>query len=110
MKRALQARVLRLDSLKSLDALAQAHDRLEVFYVVGDRPDAPAIPGWSGETGWIDQEKIRRLAFPPAPDTAIWICGVDEMYKSLAGSRMKPLTPESALTALGYSDEMVWRS
>ena len=32
------------------------------------------------------------------------------MYESLAGSRMKPLTPDSILSKLGYTDEMVWRS
>ena len=48
--------------------------------------------GWSGEVGWIDAEKVSRLAFPPAEGTAIWVCGVDDMYVALAGSRLKPLS------------------
>ena len=65
-----------------------------------------------GETGWIDEEKVFRLAFPPAADgsSVVWVCGVDDMYTSLAGSRMKPLTDDSALKRRGYSDASVWRS
>ena len=96
---------------KELDALAQAHpDRFSVHYVVGRSADEGAVAGWEGETGWIDEEKVKRLAFPPAPDTAVWICGVDDMYKSLAGSRLKAMTPDSTLAKLGYDESMVWRS
>ena len=97
-----------------LDALQRAHpQRLAVTYVVGEEEDddrAVANDGWEGETGWIDEEKVRRLAFAPAAGSVIWVCGVDAMYESLAGSRMKPLTPDSILSKLGYTDEMVWRS
>ena len=53
---------------------------------------------------------MRRLAFPPSPGTVVWVCGVDAMYVDLAGSRMKPLAPDSVLGRLGYTEEMVWRS
>ena len=101
--------------LKSeLDRLAAAHsDRFEVIYVVGESEDddrAVENEGWSGEVGWIDAEKVSRLAFPPAEGTAIWVCGVDDMYVALAGSRLKPLAPDSVLAKLGYSEDMVWRS
>jgi len=93
-----------------LDEWARVHaDRFKVTYVVGDAADHKE-DNWDGETGWIDQDKIRRLAYLPAKDTVVWLCGVDAMYDSLAGSRMKPLTEASALHNLGYSDEMVWRS
>ena len=96
---------------KELDALALQHpDRLQVHYVVGRSADQGPVPGWEGETGWIDEDKIKRLAFPPAADTAVWLCGVDAMYTSLAGSRLKPLAPDSVLARLGYSEDMVWRS
>ena len=99
---------------KELDRLASTYsDRFEVFYVVG-REDfdesARDSHGWEGEVGWIDEEKIKRLAFPPAAGTIAWVCGVDDMYASLAGSRMEPLAPGSALHNLGYTEEMVWRS
>ena len=87
--------------------------RLKVTYIVGEDEDddrAVANDGWEGETGWIDEEKIRRLAFPPAPGTVVWVCGVDDFYVALAGSRMKPLTEDSVLRKLGYTEEMVWRS
>jgi len=97
-----------------LDALAKAHaDRFTVTYVVGETEDddrAVENDGWEGETGWIDAEKVKRLAFPPAAGTVVWVCGVDDMYTSLAGSRLKPLAPDSALAQLGYAAEMVWRS
>jgi cytochrome-b5 reductase len=96
---------------KELDALALQHpDRLQVHYVVGRSADEAAVPGWEGEAGWIDEDKLKRLAFPPAADTAVWLCGLDEMYKSLAGSRLKALAPGSVLARLGYSEDMVWRS
>ena len=98
----------------TLDELARAHaDRFEVVYVVGeDAHDDRAIDnfGWEGETGWIDLEKVKRLAFPPAEGSVVWVCGMDAFYNDLAGSRMKPLAPGSALHELGYTDAMVWRS
>lgn len=93
-----------------LDALAAKYsDRFKVTYVVGGSTDE-TVPGWTGETGWIDEDKVKRLGFPPDDGTVVWICGVDAMYDSLAGSRMKPLTAGSALQNLGYNDGMVWRS
>ena len=98
-----------------LDALAAAHpDRLEITYVVGaSADDSSAGPDWSTgnrEHGWIDAAKIGRLAFPPADGTVVWVCGQPGMYDDLAGSRMKPLTADSVLAKLGYTDDMVWRS
>ena len=99
---------------KELDALALQHpDRLEVHYVVGSSADDGQYRnayGWEGETGFIDEDKLKRLAFPPAADTVLWLCGVDDMYKSLAGSRLKALAAGSVLARLGYSEDMVWRS
>lgn len=99
---------------EELDAYAAAFpDRFEVHYVVGREEwddSARDSHGWEGEVGWVDEEKLGRLAFPPSPTTAIWVCGLDAMYVSLAGSRMKPLAPGSALHKLGYTPEMVWRS
>jgi len=96
-----------------IDALAATHpDRFTVHYVVGKTAtDQSALDaGWTGEVGWIDEEKIKRLAYPPADDTVVWICGQPEMYTDLAGSRLKPITVGSSLHNLGYTDQMVWRS
>jgi len=94
-----------------LDAMAAEHpNRLQITYVLGSSAEASTLEGWSGETGWIDEDKIRRRGFPPSNDTVVWVCGVDAMYASLAGSRMKPLQEGSVLHKLGYSEAMVWRS
>lgn len=101
--------------LKSvIDAFAAKYaDRFQVTYIVGKTADdtsAKQNDGWTGETGWIDEDKVRRLAFPPGEGTAVWVCGLDEMYNSLAGSRAAKLKPDSALVKLGYTEDMVWRS
>ena len=46
----------------------------------------------------------------PAEGSVVWVCGMDAFYNDLAGSRMKPLAPGTALHELGYTDAMVWRS
>lgn len=94
-----------------LDQFAASHpERFQVTYVVGNTADDKSAPGWTGEMGWIDEEKVKRLAFPPSQDTVIWVCGLDDMYKSLAGSRAAALKPGSALHNLGYTEDMIWRS
>jgi cytochrome-b5 reductase len=98
---------------EDLDQFAKDYpDRFKVTYVVGSKADdkSAAQKGWTGEMGWIDEEKVQRLAYPSSEDTAIWICGLEDMYKSLAGSRMLPLKEGSALVNLGYKKDMVWRS
>lgn len=96
-----------------LDGLAAKYgDRFQVHYIVGTSPDDTSAKGagWTGEVGWIDEEKVQRLAFPPDPSTVVWVCGVDDMYKSLAGGRAGKLKQESILARLGYTEDMIWRS
>eukprot|EP00593_Proboscia_inermis_P002881 CAMPEP_0171297658 /NCGR_PEP_ID=MMETSP0816-20121228/6407_1 /TAXON_ID=420281 /ORGANISM="Proboscia inermis, Strain CCAP1064/1" /LENGTH=144 /DNA_ID=CAMNT_0011772091 /DNA_START=89 /DNA_END=526 /DNA_ORIENTATION=- len=99
-----------------LDDMVERHrDRLEVYYVLGqeeaDETNARAKEAnFIHEIGWINEEKIRRLAFPVGEGSIVWVCGVDAMYDSLAGSRAKPLSEGSALHNLGYRDDSVWRS
>jgi len=98
---------------KELDALMEKHpNRFVVHYVIGEEKDDGRHSSMYKETGWIDEDKIRRLGFPPSDmnSSIVWICGVDKMYESLAGSRMKSLTEGSALHNLGFTTEMVWRS
>mmetsp|Transcript_8194 Transcript_8194/g.9538 ORF Transcript_8194/g.9538 Transcript_8194/m.9538 type:complete len:344 (-) Transcript_8194:146-1177(-) len=101
---------------KELDELAKIYpNRFTVTYIVGD--DAHDTRQYANSmydvvTGWIDSEKIQQLGFPPTTGNSsiVWVCGVDAMYTSLAGSRMKSLTEDSILYKLGYRDETVWRS
>jgi len=99
---------------RELDQMVAEHsERFQVIYVVGRSADdrsAAEDHGWAGEMGWIDEDKLRRLAFPPSEDTVVWVCGTDAMYVSLAGSRGAPLKKGSALSNLGYTRDMVWRS
>jgi len=95
---------------KELDALVDENpDRFTVYYIIGEDEDDARHSGYF--TGWIDEEKIRRLGFPSSDaNSIVWVCGVDDMYKSLAGSRMKTLAEGSALHNLGFTNESVWRS
>ena len=62
------------------------------------------------QVGWIDEAKLKRLAFPAGDGSQLWACGPPAFYASIAGSRSDPLTPGSALHNLGYTDDTVWRS
>ena len=70
---------------EELDSLAKSSSNLTVHHVLGAATDAPKPEGWSGEVGWIDEEKIKRLCFPPAADTLVFVCGLPAMYESLCG-------------------------
>mmetsp|Transcript_7128 Transcript_7128/g.15586 ORF Transcript_7128/g.15586 Transcript_7128/m.15586 type:complete len:275 (+) Transcript_7128:2-826(+) len=66
---------------------AKTSGRLKIVHVVGNKPDDPAPPGWEStatyvaETGWIDEAKIQKYAFPPSEDTLFFVCGLPPMYK-----------------------------
>ena len=93
---------------KEIDAMAASSGgRLKVTYVVGKT--ANDTSGQGGEHGWIDAEKLKRLAFPPSSDSQMWICGTPGFYNSMAGSRMDPLESDSILAKLGYTQDMILR-
>uniref|UniRef100_A0A7S2JA51 NADH-cytochrome b5 reductase n=1 Tax=Haptolina brevifila TaxID=156173 RepID=A0A7S2JA51_9EUKA len=100
---------------EELDKWAKAHpDRLKLVHVVGNKPDDPAPPGWvttptyTAETGWIDEAKIKKYCFPPAPDTLLFVCGLPIMYKLLCGPRNEPeLGDGTVLKNLGYTTQMI---
>jgi len=100
---------------EELDKWAAAHpDRLKIVHVVGTSPDAPAPAGWestatyTAETGWIDEAKIQKYAFPPSEDTMVFVCGLPPMYEALCGPRNeKELKEGSTLLKLGYTQDMV---
>ena len=83
-----------------LDALAAtAGERLTVVHTLsGEEKEG-------FENGWIDQEKIERLAPPPAEDGShkVFVCGLPAMYEALCGARGEPLADGSVLAALGHS-------
>mmetsp|Transcript_2077 Transcript_2077/g.6943 ORF Transcript_2077/g.6943 Transcript_2077/m.6943 type:complete len:291 (+) Transcript_2077:74-946(+) len=88
--------------------------RLKIVHVVGNQPDDPAPPGWAdtptytAETGWVDEAKLKKHAFPPAEDTLVFVCGLPGMYAALCGPRNeKELKDGSTLQKLGYTADMV---
>lgn len=68
----------------------------------------PLLSPVHAELGWIDEEKIRRYAFPPSSDTRVFVCGLPGVYLKLCGPRNDPSVLEgSALHSLGYTADMV---
>jgi hypothetical protein len=68
-------------------------DRFKLVLVVGESSDNTPVQGWDNadarddgstsvirESGWVDADKIERHCFPPAADTAVFVCGVPGMY------------------------------
>lgn len=92
---------------------ASSNGRLAVTFVVGSCSNTKTNKERTGtmEKGWIDEEKVKRLAFSSLdPHSIVWICGTPSFYTAMAGSRFDPLTLDSVLFRLGYTDEQVWRS
>ena len=98
-----------------LDAWAAQHpERLKIVHVVGTTADAAPPAGWEStptyvaETGWIDQAKIKKYAFPPGEETLVFVCGLPGMYDALCGPRTEAeLTEGTALAELGYTATQV---
>ena len=101
--------------LAELEAWAKAHPkRLRLVHVVGNAPDEPRPAGWedtdtyTAETGWVDEAKIAKYAFPPSDDTLVFVCGLPPMYAALCGPRGEKELPDGCvLQKLGYSAAMV---
>eukprot|EP01065_Artemidia_motanka_P034333 TRINITY_DN4165_c0_g3_i3.p1 TRINITY_DN4165_c0_g3~~TRINITY_DN4165_c0_g3_i3.p1 ORF type:complete len:280 (+),score=91.18 TRINITY_DN4165_c0_g3_i3:228-1067(+) len=94
---------------KELDDLVErTSGRVKVVYVVGSGGKTDPIPGWSGEVGWVDEEKVKKYCHPPSDDTMVMVCGLPALYKSMCGPREDPEVAEgTALHKLGYTKEMV---
>jgi NAD(P)H-flavin reductase len=91
-------------------------DRFTFINVVGSSPDDKPI-GWDrvpenanyvAETGWIDEEKVKKYCFPPSADTSVFICGLPVLYTTMCGPRSeKEVAAGTVLSKLGYTSEMV---
>ena len=69
-------------------------DRFEVHYTLDKAED-----GWSGFTGFIDEEMIRNTMPEPSDDTLILLCGPPKMNSEA----VKP-----ALESIGYSPDSIF--
>lgn len=98
-----------------LDAMAtKAAGRLKIVHVVGETPDAAPPAGWestatyTAEAGWIDEAKIKKHLFPPAEDTAVFVCGLPVQYDAWCGPRTEAeLAEGTVLHKLGYTSATV---
>jgi cytochrome-b5 reductase len=100
--------------------------RLKVVYCIGSRwanvhlgaktkeeyvpppepEDFSSLPG--AELGWVNEDKLRRHAFPPVADTRVFVCGLPGVYDKLCGPRLsRSLEANSALDNLGYDATLV---
>jgi len=62
------------------------------------------------ELGWIDADKVRRLAASTPKDEshAVFVCGLPSVYVALVGPRSDPIvSTDSQLYKLGYRDHQV---
>ena len=70
--------------------------------------DFENLAPFDAETGWINQEKIKKYAFPPANDTRVFVCGLPSVYDAICGSSQeKDLKEGSYLFNLNYDSNMV---
>ena len=100
---------------EELDAYAKRlPNRFKLVYILGETADATPPEGWestdafTAESGWIDEAKVQKYAFPPAADTMVFVCGVPGFYATACGPRNeKELAEGTILQKLGYSEEMV---
>ena len=74
----------------------------------------PKLPdGWEGlhedrrELGWVNEEVIRKHAYPPSESTKVFVCGLPGVYEKLCGPRGTPLQEGTALHRCGYTDDMI---
>jgi len=108
------------------DWQARYEDMFSVLFCVGSRwanvhmgvktkdYQPPPIPEGFGsiansaELGWVNEDKIRRHAFPPAENTRVVVCGLPGVYDKICGPRSEThLGQCSVLRSLGYEDHMV---
>lgn len=86
---------------KELDELSAAHKRMNVFYTINaPRPntDDKLPENWRGGVGFVSQEMITKHLPAPSDDTIILLCGPKPMIDVMKGH----------LSALGYTDDMIW--
>ena len=56
----------------------------------------------------MNEDKIRRYAFPPSDDSIVVVCGLPGVYEKPCGPRSdEEIRVGSALSILGYTKDMV---
>ncbi|KAJ7527962.1 hypothetical protein O6H91_16G078500 [Diphasiastrum complanatum] len=90
-----------------IDALAESHPNLKVFYIV-DKP----TDGWRGGSGYITKDLIVKGMPAPADDILILVCGPPGMMKHISGDKA-PDRSQGELSGLlkeaGYKADQVYK-
>jgi len=91
-------------------------NRFKLVNIVGTSPDdkpagwdvVPPEANYVAETGWIDEEKVKKYCYPPSEDTSVFICGLPVLYSAMCGPRSeKEVAAGTILQKLGYTSSMV---
>ncbi|ETO16250.1 hypothetical protein RFI_21107 [Reticulomyxa filosa] len=88
-----------------LDALSEQYPhRLRVFYTVDS-----SHRGWSGFTGFVTEDMIKKTMPPPGKHTKIFVCGPPGFMKNISGDKKSPKEQGELvgyLKKMGYTPEM----
>ena len=88
-------------------AVEMSAGRIKVVHVLSDKTNNP-IPGWDGEVGRVDEEKVKKYCFPAAEDVLTFVCGVPQLYDVMCGPRTElEVKQGSVLANLGYTKMMI---
>lgn len=91
-----------------LDLLARKHDNFKVYYTI----DRKTTNSWSGETGFVNADMIKKYLPPPSDDNMIFVCGPDPMLKSISGEKGPNFTQGEVggvLKSLNYTKDQVYK-
>ena len=65
-----------------LEQLQARRDGLEVVHTL----TRAQPPGWTGRSGRVNRELLYEVAFPPADDPAVYVCGPTSFVEAVAGT------------------------
>jgi len=89
------------------ELVAQSKGRVKLVHVLSGGKGDP-IPGWDGETGWVDEERAKKYLPAPEEEPLIMVCGLPVLYKTFCGPREEEgLAEGSVLHKLGYKAEQI---
>merc|ERR1712130_309527 len=93
-----------------LDALQSQHSNFKIHYVVDK-----ASPGWTGGSGYMNIDMVKRYLPAPNTNSVIFVCGPGGMVKHVSGPKEKVNNKWTQgkvgglLKEAGYSEEEVYK-
>jgi len=93
---------------EQLDSLCERYPhRLHVFYTLDS-----SHRGWSGFTGYVTEDLIKKTMPPPGKHSKVFVCGPPGMMKSICGEKKSPKEQGDLtghLKKMGYTPDMVFK-